>query len=326
MSGKKREHPKEKSKLHARSKHRGRYDFKALIIACPELESFVALNAYDDLSIDFFNPEAVKMLNTALLKFHYNLDFWDMPSNYLCPPIPGRADYIHNVADILYRSNPEILDGRIKKNGHIKCLDIGVGANCIYPIIGATEYGWNFVGSEIDKKAIEAANKIVFKNEYLTEKVEIRLQESSRDFFRGVVKEGELFDLTICNPPFHASIEDAQQGTKRKIKNLKGEKAKTILNFGGQSNELWCEGGEIKFIKDMIYQSRQYKDSCLWFSTLVSKESNVPGIHKLLERIEASEVGTLPMGQGNKISRVVIWTFKSKAEQQDWQRKRWRLV
>ena len=49
------------------------------------------------------------------------------------------------------------------------------------------------------------------------------------------------------------------------------------------------------------------------------------GIHKLLERVEAKEVGTLPMGQGNKISRVVIWTFMSKNKQQDWMRKRWKI-
>lgn len=326
MSGKKREHPKEKSKLHPRSKHRSRYDFTVLIAACPELELFVHLNAYKDLSIDFFDAKAVKMLNTALLLHHYKLDSWDIPSEYLCPPIPGRADYIHNVADILFRNNPEMLDDGIVKNEHVKCLDIGVGANCIYPIIGVTEYGWNFVGSDVDEKAIEVANEIIDKNQILKDKVELRLQTSSRDFFKGIIKEGEVFDLTICNPPFHGSLEDAQRGTRRKIKNLKGEKEEAPeLNFGGQSNELWSEGGEVKFVKDMIYQSRQYKDSCMWFSTLVSKESNLQGMHKLLERVEATQVGTLPMGQGNKISRVVIWTFMSKEEQQEWMRNRWKL-
>ena len=154
--------------------------------------------------------------------------------------------------------------------------------------------------------------------------IELRLQSSSRDFFKGVIKDGELFDLTVCNPPFHGSLEEAQRGTRRKIKNLRGDKkAKPILNFGGQANELWCAGGEMKFVKDLIYQSRQFGNSCLWFSTLVSKESNLPIVHKLLERVEAKEVGTLPMGQGNKISRVVIWTFLSKEKQEDWRLKRW---
>ncbi len=324
MGGKKREHAKEKTKLHPRSKHRSRYDFTALISSCPDLKPFVHLNKYKDLSINFFDAKAVKMLNTALLLHHYNLEFWDIPSDYLCPPIPGRADYIHNVADVLYRDKPEMLVGGIVKNNKITCLDIGVGANCIYPIIGTTEYGWKFVGSDIDKNAITAATKIISENSSLKTNVEIRLQPSSRDFFKGIIKEGEFFDLTICNPPFHGSLEEAERGTKRKLKNLKGEnKIKPELNFGGKSNELWYEGGEIKFVKDMIYQSRQYKESCMWFSTLVSKESNLEIIHKLLERIEAKEVGTLPMGQGNKVSRVVIWTFLSKEKQKAWQEKKW---
>ena len=326
MAGKKKEHAKIKSKLHPRSKHRSRYDFEPLIAACPDLEPFVHLNKYQDLSIDFFDAKAVKMLNTALLLHHYRLDFWDIPSEYLCPPIPGRADYIHNVADVLFRNHPHMLKDEIVKNNHIRCLDVGVGANCIYPIIGVSEYGWEFVGADVDSKAIAIAQDIVDKNTTLSAHIELRLQPSSRDFFTGIIKEGELFDLTVCNPPFHGSLEEAQRGTRRKLKNLKGEKkVQPDLNFSGQSNELWYEGGELKFLKDMIYQSRQHKDSCLWFSTLISKESNVPSIHKLLEKVEAKEVGTLPMGQGNKISRVVIWTFMSKSKQQEWIKNRWKV-
>ena len=69
MLHKKKVHPKEKSELHLRNRHKKRYDFKELIDSCPELASFVYLNAYNDESIKFFNPDAVKMLNKALLKY-----------------------------------------------------------------------------------------------------------------------------------------------------------------------------------------------------------------------------------------------------------------
>jgi 23S rRNA (adenine1618-N6)-methyltransferase len=98
---KKNEPPKGKSNLHPRNKHRERYDFKQLINSCPELAQFVKLNNYNTESIDFFNPEAVKALNKALLKHFYGVNFWDIPKHYLCPPIPGRADYIHYAADLL---------------------------------------------------------------------------------------------------------------------------------------------------------------------------------------------------------------------------------
>ncbi len=312
----KKKHPKVKSKLHPRSKHRGRYDFKQLIESSPELAQFVELNKYGDESIDFFNPEAVKALNKSLLKHYYNIDYWEIPPNYLCPPIPGRADYIHHVADLLGSKNSDFPDRKIPIGNKIKCLDIGVGANCIYPIIGHREYDWLFIGSDIDPIAIASANKIIELNPSLKEKIEIRQQANPKSIFRGIIQKGELIDVSICNPPFHASREDAQAGSMRKLKNLKGNKiAKTILNFGGQSNELWCEGGEGKFVQDMIYQSKEFATSCFWFTTLISKESNLKGAYKTLKQVKATEVKTIPMGQGNKISRILAWTFLSREQQ-----------
>lgn len=319
----KREHPKEKSQLHPRNKHRKRYDFKQLIDSCPELAPFVSLNKYEDESIDFFNPEAVKVLNIALLKHFYGITYWDIPKGYLCPPIPGRADYIHYIADLLGNTNK----GAIPKGERIKCLDIGVGANCVYPIIGNNEYGWSFVGTDIDPVAIESANKMVELNTQFKGKIELRFQENSRDIFRGIIKKDEKFDLTVCNPPFHASLAEARSGSIRKITNLTKKNIEDpILNFGGQSNELWCEGGEEKFAGTIIHQSKQYADSCFWFSTLISKESNLGSIYESLRKVEAFEVKTIPMGQGNKISRIVAWTFLNPEQQTNWAKTRWTSI
>jgi 23S rRNA (adenine1618-N6)-methyltransferase len=309
----KKEHPKEKSKLHPRNKHRERYEFKQLIGSCPELAPFVSRNVYDDESIDFFNPEAVKMLNKALLKYFYHIDNWDIPQNYLCPPIPGRADYIHYCADLLSECN----NGKIPTGNKIKCIDIGVGANCIYPIIGNREYGWSFAGSDIDYMAIESAMKIIEANPLLKWAIELRSQHNSKDIFYGIIQKDEYFDLSVCNPPFHSSLAKAQMGTLRKLSNLKGKKiTKPALNFGGQSNELWCEGGELRFVRDMIQQSKQFATSCLWFTTLISKEANLKEVYSYLKKVEAVDVRTIPMGQGNKTSRIVAWTFLSQKQQQ----------
>lgn len=315
MLPQKREHPKEKTQLHPRNKHRERYDFKQLIDSCPELAQFVYLNKFDDESIDFFNPDAVKMLNKALLKHFYDIAYWEIPNGYLCPPIPGRADYIHYMADLLGSKNrAEILTGK-----NIKCLDIGVGANCVYPIIGVSEYGWSFTGTDIDPVAIDSANKIIEMNPLLKDKVELRLQNNPKDIFRGIIRKDERFDLTICNPPFHSSPEEARYGTVRKLNNLTKKKSnRPILNFGGQNNELWCEGGEEQFVQKMIRESKQFSTSCFWFSTLISKESNLGSVYEALRKAEASEVKTIPMGQGNKISRIVVWTFLSQEQQEYW--------
>ncbi len=306
---------KEKTELHPRNKHRERYDFQQLINTCSELAPFVQLNNYDDESIDFFNPDAVKMLNKALLKHYYGINNWDIPEGYLCPPIPSRADYVHYIADLLSTKN----NNKIPVGKHIKCLDIGVGANCIYPIIGHKEYGWTFIGSDIDTNSINSANKIIKLNPELNPFIELRLQTDKKDIINGILKKNERIDVTICNPPFHASRAEAQLGTQRKLNNLTQKKNnKLILNFGGQNNELWCAGGEIQFIKALIYQSKQYADSCFWYSTLVSKDSSLNSIYEALKQVKTVEIKTINMQQGNKISRIVAWTFLNKIQQNDW--------
>ena len=318
----KRVHPKEKISLHVRNKHRERYDFKLLIESFPDLSPFVKVNPYGDESIDFFNPVAVRMLNAALLKEYYSIDNWSIPPGYLCPPIPGRADYIHTIADLLSESN----NGQIPIGDHIKCLDIGVGASCIYPIIGAEAYHWSFTGVDTDAVALESAQRIIESNSLLKNRVVLRLQPDSRNIFKGIIAKDEYYDLTICNPPFHASAAEAQSGTRRKLKNLGSEKSgDPILNFGGQQHELWCDGGEARFIRDMVIQSNDFAHCCLWFSTLVSKESNLKNIYELIENRGATFITTIPMGQGNKKSRVVAWTFLSKSAQQEWVGLRWKM-
>ena len=86
-------------------------------------------------------------------------------------------------------------------------MDIGTGASCVFPIIGNKEYGWSFIGSESDPVAIESASKIVNYNANLKRNIILRFQENTKDIFHGIMERTEPIDITICNPPFHASLE-----------------------------------------------------------------------------------------------------------------------
>ncbi len=288
-----------KAELHPRNPHRGLYDFKQLIKSCQELEPFVFINQFGKESIDFANPVAVKTLNKAILRLFYDIK-WDLPEHFLCPPIPGRADYIHHIADLLSHK------GKTPQGKDVRVLDIGVGANCIYPLIGHKQYGWKFVGTDIDPAAISFAEKIIRQNR-LTEEIELRLQTSPSSIFKGVVKSSETFNISLCNPPFHSSPNEAKAATARKNKNL-GIKTQS-LNFGGKSNELWCPGGEIAFITQMIEESVHVH--CKWFTALVSKTSSLPSLVKVLDKINPTQVKMLNMSQGQKKSRIIAWTFLS---------------
>ena len=189
-------------------------------------------------------------------------------------------------------------------------MDIGVGANCIYPIIGQTEYGWVFVGSDIDPLAIENARKIITCNPILAHKIELRLQKDKRKIFDGIIVTDEYFDVTICNPPFHSSQKEAEDGTIRKLSSLKGEKVRKVkLNFGGNANELWCEGGELHFLLNMIFESQKYQKNCGWFTSLVSKGRNLDILCAKLKTINVSEYKIIQMSQGTKNSRILAWRF-----------------
>ena len=289
------------SSLHSNNKHRERYNFPELIVVYPDLAPFVFINPYGDYTIDFANPSAVLALNKALLMKFYGIKNWAIPQGFLCPPIPGRAEYIHRVADTF---------GLSTKKTQIHCLDIGVGANCIYPIVGVVDYGWNFVGTDVDGIALKNAQRIIDENPALSNMIALRKQANQNHIFQGVIHPEDRFDLSICNPPFHRSQAEASAGTLRKAKNLGQKKTNTpVLNFGGQANELWCEGGEIHFIQTMIRESVQFKDQCRWFTTLVSKQENLKSAYKTLKTVDAKEVNIIEMQLGNKVSRILAWRF-----------------
>jgi 23S rRNA (adenine1618-N6)-methyltransferase len=267
-------------------------------------------------TIDFANPNGVKTLNAALLAHYYQIKSWDIPAGYLCPPVPGRADYVHYLADLLAKDN----DGVVPKGTTIRGIDIGTGANLIYPIIATRSYGWKMVGTDIDPVAIKSANTIITANPVLTGNIDIRQQHNPKQIFAGIIKAGEHFAFCMCNPPFHQSAEQAKAGSDRKVKNLARNKSKrgshlntnkqkVTLNFAGQSNELWCEGGELQFIQRMITQSSDYAQQVRWFSSLVSKKEHLASIYKSLKELGVTDIKTIEMAQGQKVSRFVAWRF-----------------
>jgi 23S rRNA (adenine1618-N6)-methyltransferase len=310
----------EPSLLHPRNRHQGRYDFPALINSCPELGAFVITNPYGKPSIDFANPAAVRVFNRALLHSLYGIQHWQIAEGYLCPPIPGRADYLHGLADLLATDTA----GDIPRGPGVRALDVGVGANCIYPLLGHSDYGWHFVGSDIDAPALASAQAIIDANQ-LGQAIELRQQLNRGQIFAGLLQANERFDLTLCNPPFHASAAEAASGSRRKWKNLgkqAPERQLPELNFGGQNSELWCTGGEASFVKRMIKESVGVGSQVLWFSSLISKAGNLPDIHKQLHKVGAQAVRTIEMAQGNKQSRFVAWSFMDDAQRQAWHSRR----
>lgn len=290
--------------MHPRNRFRDGYDFPRLVAAHPPLAPFVGESPRGDDTIDFADPAAVLALNQALLKDAYGLQ-WSLPAGALCPPIPGRSDYLHHLADLLSGGD----DTAIPRGPEVTVLDIGTGASCIYPLVGASEYGWRFVATECDQASHRWARQIVRINRQVATLIEGRHQPDPLACFANVTRPGERFAASMCNPPFHASAAEAAAGSARKRRNLQLAPTAAARNFGGAPGELWCEGGEVGFIERMIAESAGRPQLCFWFTTLVSNSAHLPRLRRALARAETTDVRTIDMAQGQKRSRILAWTF-----------------
>lgn len=290
--------------MHIRNKHKDGYDLEKLPHANPNLKKYIGI-IHDKKSIDFSDPKAVFELNKSLLLADYKLKSWEISTNSLCPAVPGRADYVHHVADLISLETKSTA-----KDSNIRVLDIGTGSSMIYPIIGAQEYEWNFVATEIDRNSIHYAEVNINKNVWLKKKIQLRFQDTPENILTGIIFDQDKFDAIICNPPFFKSREDNWKSSTKKFQNLNKTTEKiTVQNFAGHPNELWCPGGEKAFITKLINESKTYQAQLKWITTLVSSKDNLKPLIAVLEYNKAAKIEIINMKQGNKASRILAWRW-----------------
>lgn len=290
--------------MHEQNPYNKPYDLEKLAKHHKALQEYLVSNPTGRTTIDFSSSSAVYALNKAILITDFKLVDYHLPRGYLIPPIPGRLDYLLHIRDFLTE--------KFKiTNTNLRGLDIGTGANGIYCILGAQHFNWTMAGTESNLSAIDIAKMNVQCNKkVLQDKVEIRYQENNGFLFKDMIQPDEQFDFTICNPPFHNSKEEALKGSIRKLENLgAGDKKEYSLNFDGQANELWCNGGEALFVKRLIKESVAFKDQVKLFSSLVSKKDNLLKIEKQLKKVKAN-YHIILMEQGHKMGRYVLWWFE----------------
>lgn len=283
--------------MHDNNKHKHGYDLELLSESFPDLKPHFITKEDGLISIDFTNPASVLALNSALLKEHYGVTNWELPEQYLSPPIPSRVDYILHLADLVGEN-------------HVTGLDIGTGANMIYPILGTAIFNWKMVGSEVDEDSYAFAKalqeKITMPKMRKVSNINLRFQEDRGSILKNIIKPQELYDFTMCNPPFYSSEDEAVKANMRKNKSLGN--ASRNRNFGGKSHELWCNGGEALFVKRLIKESIDYKSQVGWFTSLISRKENLPKLEKQLKKMKAT-YKIIPMNSGNKKNRFIAWQF-----------------
>ncbi|KAL6848348.1 hypothetical protein ACP4OV_021642 [Aristida adscensionis] len=295
-------------------------DFAALAELYPSFRPFVSVSARGRAAIDFTDFAANRELTRVLLLHDHGVNWW-IPDGQLCPTVPNRSNYIHWIEDLL---SSDLIPPISSSSGRVRGFDIGTGANCIYPLLGASLLGWSFVGSDVTDVALEWAKKNVDSNPHLAELIEIRdvisvsfssgseknsreaasdktlepvddLSRSKPPILVGVVKESESFDFCMCNPPFFESIEEAGLNPK--------------TSFGGTTEEMVCPGGELAFITQIIEDSVSLKNSFRWFTSMVGRKANLKSLISKVREVGATVVKTTEFVQGQTARWGLAWSF-----------------
>ncbi len=263
-------------------------DFKFLSEEFPEFKKHVYINKYGGYSINWKNPNSIKELVKTILNKFFNITYYEIPENFLIPTLTSRYNYLNYINKLFTKLEIE--------NKEKILIDIGTGANLIYPLLGYKLYNWKFIASEINEDAINIGKKIIKENN-LEKEILIIKQNDSKKIFENIINFNNKYLCSICNPPFF------DINTEIKKDNLYTDNE---YNY----NEVYCEGGEIFFIKEMIKESYIYKKNIFLFSSLIGRKSNMKKIYSVMKNLkEMSLLKKITIKQGKNARWIIIWSF-----------------
>ncbi|XP_078278529.1 RNA N(6)-adenosine-methyltransferase mettl16 isoform X2 [Rhinoraja longicauda] len=248
--------------MHPRNRYKDKPpDFSYLASKYKEFQRHVHTNLTGKVSLNFKEPEAVRALTCTLLKEDFGLTI-DIPLERLIPTVPLRLNYIHWVEDLIGCGT--------NKNKLIRGIDIGTGASCIYPLLGATMNGWFFLATEVDDMCFSYATKNVEQNN-LSDLIKVVKVPQKTLLMDALKEESEIvYDFCMCNPPFFANQMEAQGVNSRNP----SRPPPSSINTGGIT-EIMAEGGELEFVKRIIHDSLQLKKRLRWYSCMLGKKCSL---------------------------------------------------
>ena len=257
-------------------------------------------------------------LSRSLLHAYFELRLPHLPDHHLCPPIPNRFFFLHWIDSYLLRLQGFVSDssyGLERAQRRTLCLDIGVGATCIYPLLAARALNYQVLGADIDGQALEIAQQNVNANN-LSSRIRLshvdltHSQDSSLPPGGPLTRSLQAFgpsnerpDFCMTNPPFYdpdaMEQEAPRAGDGRERTNM-------------TTSEGSYPGGEVEFVLDMICDSvRARSSSCRWCTTMLGKKSSLIHLEKLLKHVLGpAHVQSTEYGPGQYTRWFLAWTLE----------------
>lgn len=282
--------------MHPRNRYKDKPpDFAYLASKYPEFQQHVQTNLVGRVTLNFKDPAAVRALTCTLLQEDFGLSI-QIPLERLIPTVPLRLNYIHWVEDLI---SQEGLSSQPRRG-----IDIGTGASCIYPLLGATMNGWHFLATEVDDICFNYATKNVEQNN-LSDLIKV-VKVPQKTLLMDALKEESaiIYDFCMCNPPFFANQLEAKGVNSRNAR----RPPPSSVNTGGET-EIMAEGGELEFVKRIIHDSLQLKRRLRWYSCMLGKKCSLTPLKMELRNQGVPKVTHTEFCQGRTMRWALAWSF-----------------
>ncbi|XP_013860754.1 RNA N(6)-adenosine-methyltransferase mettl16 [Austrofundulus limnaeus] len=279
--------------MHPRNRYKDKPpDFAYLASKYPDFQQHVHTSLTGRPVVNFKEPEAVRALTCTLLKEDFGLTI-EIPLERLIPTVPLRLNYIHWVEDLI--------DGQKQPR---RGIDIGTGASCIYPLLGATMNGWYFLATEVDDICFDYAKKNVEQNN-MSDLIKVVKVPQKTLLMDALKEETEIvYDFCMCNPPFFANQLEAKGVNSRNSR----RPPPSSVNTGGVT-EIMAEGGELEFVKRIIHDSLQLKKRLRWYSCMLGKKCSLTPLKEELRKQRVPKVTHTEFCQGRTMRWALAWSF-----------------
>jgi 23S rRNA (adenine1618-N6)-methyltransferase len=322
--------------MHPRNRYRDHpLNITELAKSYPPLQSFLHPTKEDPniLIFDAKQKGSIYELVKAQFRIDFGIENWcGVPEGYLIPSVTRSLNYLHFMEDLVQEVHDKSLllgfrakhvreDGDPVKRQRdiddiegekessqpdreisttVEGIDIGVGASCVFPILGcALNANWKFVGIDVDKTALEWARENASVSGFSDRINIVEAPAGSAPKLVECLQRNGLsqkkYGFVMCNPPFFDSPPDILEERQ----------------FGGTTLERSCPGGEVAFVSGLIDESVQLKQTIIWFTTMLGiKESLTSILSRLHHEASAETIRTYRLEQGHKFRWVVAWSFQ----------------
>ncbi|HIP89240.1 MAG TPA: DUF890 domain-containing protein [Thermococcus paralvinellae] len=188
----------------------------------PELQKYIKNG-----KLDFSNREARILYNKAVVKAVFGIEIEYHPKGLITPPI---SRYIFLKTFL---------------RGGEKVLEIGTGHSALMAIIAAKLFNCEVWATEISEEFFEYAKRNIERN-----KVQVKLIKSRGEIIKGLIPEGETFDVIFSAPPYY---EKPTKGVLTAIEAVGGGKygEEFSLRLLKESMDYLTPGGKVSlFLPD----------------------------------------------------------------------------